>query len=112
VPPAIPRRPDCQAHRPDIHLRHTCRSAWPRWHIDRAMSHDRCLRNRIERVLSVFAVAVDQSVVGRTDDETVPQFVERFEGLEDVALSVKGRNDPRPFLHAIEENSNTAHAVA
>jgi hypothetical protein len=47
------------------------------------MSDDRCLPDRIERVLSAFSVAVDQSVVARTDDETVPQLVECFECLEE-----------------------------
>jgi len=108
VPPAVPRRPDCQARGPDIHLCHTGRSAWPCWHLHRAMSQDRCLPDGIERVLPVFSLAVDQSVVGRTDDETVPQLIERFEGLEDVSLSVKGRNDPRPFLHALEEFADPA----
>jgi len=67
------------------------------------MSHDRCLPDRIERVLSAFSVAVDQSVVARTDDETVPQLVECFKCLEYVALPVENRDDARPFLHTLEE---------
>jgi hypothetical protein len=49
--------------------------------------------------------------VDRTNDATVPQSDDLFEGLEDVALSVKCCDQSRPFLHALEEIVHPALAL-